>query len=196
MAAAFLLVVVAIMIDGSILGYWNLKSVIIVVFGTLAVSAISFTPQDLFEVPRSIWQISIQRSSDPQDEAFKVLELATRMRKQDLLTLDNYVSDYNDTPFFEKALDLVVDAVAPEEMENILRHEANAISSKHQRSADILRRAGDVARHNGTARKRMSVVSVRDLVAFSVCRDLGATALLCVRNRVLVENERIFVLPR
>ena len=145
MIAAFALVVVAIMIDGSILGYFNLKSVIIVVFGTLAVSAISFTPQDLFEVPRSIWQISSQRSLDPQDEAFKLLELASRMRKQDLLELDKYVSNYGDTPFLEKALSLVVDAVAPEEMESILRHEANAISSKHQRSADILRRAGDVA---------------------------------------------------
>lgn len=145
MIAAFVLVVVAIMLDGSILGYFNLKSVIIVVFGTLAVSAISFTPRDLLEVPSSIWQISSQRSSDPQDEAFKLLELATRMRKQDLLELDKYVGNYADTPFLEKALGLVVDAVAPEEMESILRHEANAISSKHQRSADILRRAGDVA---------------------------------------------------
>lgn len=146
MLAAFLLVIGAILIGGSPLAYINLQGGLIVVLGTFAVTAISFRLQEMASLPTNIWNLLRHGQRDPNEEAIKVLKIAVEARKHnDILMLERLLPRLKDTPFLMQAIQLVVDATPAEEIEQIMRREASTASSRHMRSVDFLRRAGDVA---------------------------------------------------
>ncbi|SDD94338.1 MULTISPECIES: motility protein A [Kordiimonas] len=146
MLTAFLLVAGAIWLGGSPWAFINLQGVMIVVLGTFAVTAISFRFQEMMTLPVNIWTLLRHGQRDPSEEAIKIMKIAVEARKHnDILLLERLLPKLKDTPFLMKAIQLVVDATEPEEIEQILRREASTASSRHMRSVDFLRRAGDVA---------------------------------------------------
>ncbi len=146
MLTAFLLVAGAIWLGGSPLAFINLQGILIVVLGTFAVTAISFRLQEMATLPGNIWALLRHSQRDPSDEAIKILKIAVEARKHnDVLLLERLVPKLKDTPFLMQAIQLVADGAQPDEIEQILRREASTMSSRHMRSVDFLRRAGDVA---------------------------------------------------
>lgn len=146
MLTAFLLVGGAILLGGSPLAFINLQGVLIVVLGTVAVTAISFRFQEMATLPKNIWTLLRHGQREPNEEAIKVLKIAVEARKHnDVLMLERLLPKLKDTPFLQQSIGLVVDGTQPEEIEQIMRREASTASSRHMRSVDFLRRAGDVA---------------------------------------------------
>lgn len=146
MLTAFLLVAGAIWLGGSPLAFINLQGMLIVVLGTFAVTAISFRLQEMATLPVNIWTLLRHGQRDPSEEAVKILKIAVEARKHnDVLLLERLVPKLKDTPFLMQAIQLVADGAQPDEIEQILRREASTMSSRHMRSVDFLRRAGDVA---------------------------------------------------
>jgi len=146
MLTAFLLVAGAIWLGGSPLAFINLQGMLIVVLGTFAVTAISFRLQEMATLPHNIWTLLRHGQRDPSEEAVKILKIAVEARKHnDVLLLERLVPKLKDTPFLMQAIQLVADGAQPDEIEQILRREASTMSSRHMRSVDFLRRAGDVA---------------------------------------------------
>lgn len=146
MLTAFLLVAGAIWLGGSPLAFINLQGILIVVLGTFAVTAISFRLQEMATLPGNIWALLRHGQRDPSEEAIKILKIAVEARKHnDVLLLERLVPKLKDTPFLMQAIQLVADGAQPDEIEQILRREASTMSSRHMRSVDFLRRAGDVA---------------------------------------------------
>lgn len=146
MIAAFLLIIAAIVIDGSLLGFFNLQGLLIVVFGTIAVTAISFRWDEMVEIPANIWTLLRHGQRDPSMEAVRILKIAVEARKHnDFLILERLLPRLKDTPFLAQALQLVIDGAPAEEIEQMMRREAGSTSARHMRAVDFLRRAGDVA---------------------------------------------------
>lgn len=146
MLTAFLLVGGAILLGGSPLAFINLQGVLIVVLGTVAVTAISFRFQEMATLPGNIWALLRHGQREPNEEAIKVLKIAVEARKHnDVLMLERLLPKLKDTPFLQQSIGLVVDGTQPEEIEQIMRREASTASARHMRSVDFLRRAGDVA---------------------------------------------------
>ncbi|RMB12164.1 motility protein A [Eilatimonas milleporae] len=146
MIAAFLLIIAAIVIDGSLLGFFNLQGLLIVVFGTIAVTAISFRWDEMLEIPANIWTLLRHGQRDPSMEAVRILKIAVEARKHnDFLILERLLPRLKDTPFLAQALQLVIDGAPAEEIEQMMRREAGSTSARHMRAVDFLRRAGDVA---------------------------------------------------
>lgn len=146
MLTAFLLVLGAIWLGGSPWAFINLQGVMIVVLGTISVTAISFRLQEMATLPANIWALLRHGQRDPSEEAVKVMKIAVEARKHnDVLLLERLLPRLKDTPFLMKAVQLVVDGAESEEIEQILRREASTATSRHMRSVDFLRRAGDVA---------------------------------------------------
>ena len=146
MIAAFLLIIAAIVIDGSLLGFFNIQGLLIVVFGTIAVTAISFRWDEMVEIPTNIWTLLRHGQRDPSMEAVRILKIAVEARKHnDFLILERLLPRLKDTPFLAQALQLVIDGAPAEEIEQMMRREAGSTSSRHMRAVDFLRRAGDVA---------------------------------------------------
>lgn len=146
MVFAFLLVIVAIVLDTPITAFLNLQGVLIVVLGTVAVTAISFRFTEMISIPNGIYALLRHGRRDPSDEAIKLIKIAVEARKHnDLLMLERIIPRLKDTPFLQKAMQLIVDGQSTEEIEHILRRESSATSARHMRAVDFLRRAGEVA---------------------------------------------------
>lgn len=143
--SAFGLLGVAIMIGGAPAAFVNGAGVIIVVMGTIAVTAISFSGRELLEMPRTIWRLITEGQNDPALAAMQVINLADRARKDGLLALQKLLPTFKDLPFFANACQLIIDGSTPEEAEAILQREAHSAANRYMRSIDILRRAGEVA---------------------------------------------------
>lgn len=146
MFLAFLLVGIAILLDSPAEAFFNLQGVLIVVFGTVAVTTISFRPQEMIQLPENIWALLRYGQKDPADEAIKVLKIAVEARKHnDFLMLEKLLPRLKDNGILNQAIKLIVDGTSADEIEQIMRREASAASQRHMRTVDFLRRAGDVA---------------------------------------------------
>ncbi len=143
--SAFALVIAATAIGGTPAAFVNISGILIVILGTIAVTSISFSPRDILAVPRTIWEILFDAQGDPADAAYTVIQLAERARKDGLLELEKVLPGMTDEPFLGKAVALVVDGNKAEDIEQIMNREAGAIASRHIRTVDILRRAGEIS---------------------------------------------------
>lgn len=143
--SAFGLLAIAILIGGAPVAFVNGAGLIIVVLGTLAVTAISFSARELLDMPRTIWRLLAEPQHDPALAAMQVINLAEKARKDGLLALQKMLPNFKDTPFLKNAFQLIIDGATPEEAEAILQREAHSAANRYIRSIEILRRAGEVA---------------------------------------------------
>jgi len=146
MLTAFLLVIGAIFLGGSPSAFVNLQGIMIVILGTIAVTAISFDFREMITLPANIWTLLRDGQREPSVEAVKVMKIAVEARKHnDVMMLERVLPRLKATPFLMQALQLVVDGIQVDEIEQIMRREASTASVRHLRAVDFLRRAGDVA---------------------------------------------------
>ena len=143
--SGFALIFVATLIGGTPAAFVNSAGILVVILGTAAVTAISFTWDELAHTPRSMWSILFQSHADPTDAAYTVIQLAERARRDGILELEKVLPAIDNEPFLAKAVELVIDGSTAEEVEQILQREAGAVSGRHLRSIDVLRRAGEVS---------------------------------------------------
>ncbi len=143
--SAFGLLAVAIAIGGAPAAFINGAGILIVVFGTIAVTAISFTAEELKAMPLTIWRLLTEPQRDPSLAAMTVIRLAEQARKSGLIALKKLLPSLSQDPFLSNACQLILDGSTPEEAEAILEREAHAAANRYSRSIDILRRAGEVA---------------------------------------------------
>ncbi len=146
MLAAFALVFGAIAMGNSPLAFINLQGILIVIFGTVAVTAISFTLKEMFGIPNNIWALLRHGQTDPTEEGVRMLKIAIESRKHnDIMILERLLPKLKSKPFLHKAMQLVIDGDSAEEIEQMLRRETSTISDRHMRAVDFLRRAGEVS---------------------------------------------------
>jgi len=144
--AAFLLIFVAIFLGGGGEAFLNVQGMLIVVFGTAAVTASSFSWSETISVPRNIWSVLRQGQVNADEEALKVLKFAVEVRKQaDIMKVERLLPRIKESPFFERGIRMVLDGSTAEDIEQHLTRDANTLAARHMRAVDFLRRAGDVA---------------------------------------------------
>jgi chemotaxis protein MotA len=145
LVAGFLLIAVAIAADGSLMAFVDGPSIAIVLGGTLVITAVSFTLEELRDAPRALWRMLVQRRVDPSQAAATMLRLAERARRDGILDIETVTRNLSDDPFLHRAMRLVTDGASPEDAEKILKTESFAMSGTQMHSINILRRAAEVA---------------------------------------------------
>src|SRR6266545_7559427 len=85
--AALGLIGTAIVLNGSPIAFIDLPAILMVVLGTLAVTAISYTADELREALPSFRQALFRTEIDPRVGARRVLTLADKARKRGLLQM-------------------------------------------------------------------------------------------------------------
>ncbi len=143
--AGFALVAVAMTMGGSPLAFIDFPSIMIVFGGTAAITAVSFSLNELRDAPRALRHMLTQPRIDPSYAAEIMLRLADRARKDGVLNLEQVSKSMSSDPFLHRAIRLVEDGTSIDDMEKILKTETFAISTMQMNSINILRRAGDVA---------------------------------------------------
>jgi len=141
----FFLVITAMMMGGSVFAFIDSAAILIVLGGTTAITAVSFSVDELKAAPKTLWQMLSHRQLDPRDAGEVMLRLAERARRDGILDLEQATRAVSDDPFLHRAMRLIVDGTSSEDAESILKTETYAISTMQMNSINILRRAAEVS---------------------------------------------------
>lgn len=135
----------AIAMGQSDANFINAPSFMIVILGTIAATAVSFTGEEFRRAGSIIGQSIFRRVQNPQKIADNLISLALISKKKGLLGLSAYEKEMQKFPFMNRAIQLVVDGYKPEDIEKVLDQEIEALKERHKRSAQITMRAAEVA---------------------------------------------------
>lgn len=139
------LIFAAILMGNSNANFFNVPALMIVLLGTIAATAISFTPEELQRSGLVIGDSLIRKIFSPRAFAGTLLELSSVARKNGILALTNYERQMVKGSFMHRAMQMVVDGMDPKQIESLLSHEIDLMAERHVRAATITRRAAEVA---------------------------------------------------
>ncbi len=139
------LIIVAIYIGHSKANFFNAPAMMIVIFGTMAVTSVSYNGEELRKLWSIIGNTLMRRANQPSVMATQLMELATIARKRGLLALAGAEQELRKEPFLHKAVQLVTDGYSGDDIDRLLGQEVDSLVERHRRSANIIRRASEVA---------------------------------------------------
>ncbi len=145
LVSACILIVGALMMGGKLAAFFDMPSVLIVVGGTIAVTAISFSGADLAGFGKILMRSFFFQISDMRGMARQLLDMSVLVRRKGPLSLQNVEKSLSRQPFLREASLLVMDGVTPDEIERILGQDVEAYVSRYQQSIGMLRRGAEVA---------------------------------------------------
>ena len=144
-SGSFALIGVALYLGGSATTFFNLPGLLIVLFGTFMVTTVSFTFEEVLRAQRVMLRALVYHVDEPRRAGQFMLEAADQARRKGVLTLQNRLPTIPGDSFLHRALSMVVDGLPGDEIDRVMLGEARETALRHQRSAGILRRAGEVA---------------------------------------------------
>ena len=139
------LIIGAIAIGSSNANFVNVPALMIVLFGTMAATAVSYTGEELARAGSVIAHSMNRKVWNPQVLASNLVALAVIAKKKGVLALTNYDNELRKNRFMHKSFQMVVDGFNPDDIEFLLSQELEAEIERHKRSASITRRASEVA---------------------------------------------------
>lgn len=145
MVATFALIAGAILMGTTKANFFNLPSVFIVVFGTLSVTAVSYTWEEIKGSIGVMRQAFVVRRVDPSVMAAQLMDIAVLARKRGFLILSHLEKEFAKEPHLADAVRIVTDGYGGEDVERVLGQEIDSLSQRHRRAAAMLRRAAEVA---------------------------------------------------
>ena len=145
LAVGFGLVFLAMVLGGNPGAFVDTPSILIVLLGTFAITAVSFDFRTLAGALPVLFRTVTKQPQDPAAAGKLLLKIAEKSRRDGVLALENLLPNFRDQPFLHRALSLVVDGVPGDDLESLLQTEVSAMRSRHVQSADIFRKAAEVA---------------------------------------------------
>ena len=135
----------AIFLGGTWLAFLDARAILLVVIGTFAVTAVSYSVQEVIQAQPIMLRTLFRPSHTPNEAAMQTLQLAERARRRGILQLQSELYGLRAEPFLHRAMTMLVDGIAVEEIERNLTFETHAMMQRHVRSTGILRRAAEVS---------------------------------------------------
>ncbi|MFK7840545.1 MAG: motility protein A [Bdellovibrionales bacterium] len=142
---AFGFIAGAILLGESNANFFQVQSLMIVLFGSMAATAISFTTDEIAKSLSILTQSVFRPVRDAKKLSLALVDLAVVAKKRGVLALSNYESQLKKDPFLSKAMQMVIDGYNPEDIEPLLVNEVEVLAERHKRSASIARRASEIA---------------------------------------------------
>jgi len=142
---AFLLLLSAMALGGSLPAYADIPAFLMVFGGTAAVTAASFTVEDITNLPNVLATTLVRGVPRGGPAATRLLAIAEQARRAGFLALENLLPKVKDDRFLVKAMAYVIDNTTPDQIERALRTELQATLARHRATADMMRRGGEVA---------------------------------------------------
>lgn len=139
------LIVVAAYIGQTQADFFNLPSLLIVVFGTLAVTTISYSAPELKKIAVSMNKVFTRRIRDTRAFAYQLVNLAARAKKHGILSLTRVEYELQADPYLLKAMQMVADGAKAEDIDIVLEKEASLHSDRAEFAASALRKAAEIA---------------------------------------------------
>lgn len=103
-------------------GFWNFPSLVIVLGGTLASTAIAYPWEQLKRVPKALRQVLSPDNRDIQELIDQIIQMDEMARRHGLLALDEQLDTIED-PFLRRGVMLVVDGADKDNLQDVLEAE-------------------------------------------------------------------------
>lgn len=142
---AICMIGLALFMGGQIQSFFNSTALLIVIGGTIAVTAMSFSVQDLSSIGSVFGNSFFSKSANQKAVARQMMDMAVVVRRKGPLVLQNLQQSLGGQRFLNQAVELVMDGVTPEEIERVLVQDMEAYASRYEHSINMLRRAAEVA---------------------------------------------------
>ncbi len=184
--AGVIFIVWSIILGGDISSYYDPASIMIVVGGTLASIMISFSFEELKNLLPEMKTIFFKNKINLRDDQDRVIDLATRARREGLLTLDG--EDMGD-PFLQKGLELIIDGTDQELVREVLEGEIALMEEKDSMNQKILTSGAQYGPAFGMVGTLIGLINM--LKTLSDTESLGpsmATALITTFYGVILAN--------
>lgn len=148
------------LLDGGHIGALFKPTAAIIVFGgTIGATVISFSLNELKNIPRLFKVALFPKQQEPAQVIELIVSLADEARREGLLYLENRLEEIDDS-FLRKGVQLVVDGTDPELVRSIMEVELYAIEERHQVGSSIFEAAGGYAPTMGIIGTVMGLVHV------------------------------------
>jgi chemotaxis protein MotA len=121
--------------------FTNVVALLIAVGGTFAATTLSSSRITAVHAGSALKRIFVSGSARPKDVAAELVQLARRAKVQGFASIDPAAVATPD-PFLVKGLQLVVDGVAPERIEELMRLESEILSEKRAAAERMFRLMG------------------------------------------------------
>lgn len=141
----FGLIIAAILLGQSNANFIEIRSIMIVVLGTLTATAVSYTLDELKQAGSILSHSMVQRRWNPRMLANSLVSLAVIAKKQGVLALSNHDKELKKNTFLFESFQMVIDGFKAEDIDFLLSQELEAELERHKRSASITRRASEIA---------------------------------------------------
>lgn len=135
----------AIAMGGTDANFFNLPSILIVILGTMAATAVSYTGEELGRTGKILGKSALRKVQHPGKLASALMDFAVIARKKGVLTLSHFEKELQKDPFLSHAMQLVVDGYQHDYIETVLTNEIESLVERHKRASSITRRASEVA---------------------------------------------------
>lgn len=129
--------VIGIMLDGEIMSFVDMPSIMIVFGGTISATIVSY-PLSHLKNTFSIIKHAFRKSDiDLYKDIEMIIGIANIARREGLLALEDQVGEMNN-PFLKKGIMLVVDGSDPELIKNIMQTELVFLQERHAQGQAVL----------------------------------------------------------
>lgn len=98
--------------------------------GAIAATIISFPPSYFKMIPKHLKVIVRKNNYKPKEYIGKIVEFAQEARKKGLLSLEDKANQESD-PFLKNSIMLIVDAIDPAKVKEMLENELNCLEDRH-----------------------------------------------------------------
>jgi len=116
-------------------------ALVLVIFGTIGAATATTSWRQLRSLPSFLRLAFFAREKSPTKFIERICEMASKARKEGLLSLEYDLMMTKD-PFFRKALGLVIDGMEADKIREILETEMEAISERHEAGALFFQKMG------------------------------------------------------
>jgi chemotaxis protein MotA len=143
--SAVALVFAAIILGGSINAFFDVRSIFIVLGGTIGVTTACFSLPDMATAIRITAQTVWVRKRHPAAAAIHTLQLAQTARYRGVLVLQNHMDSVENERVLHRGISMVLDGTPGDAIERILNQEIQAEAQRQSRSASVLRKAAELS---------------------------------------------------
>lgn len=137
-------VIGGILVDGSIITYINLASILIVLGGTISATFVAYPLAKVLEAMKVASKAFSNKAVESGEIIARVIGLANTARKEGLLALEEAAEDIEDS-FLKKGVMLIVDGTDPELVRNLLETELAFVEERHKEGQGIFEAMGSFA---------------------------------------------------
>ena len=142
--SAFGLVFLAIALGGGLSSFLDIKSLLIVLGGTIGATLVAFPMEELTRTLGIIRPAFFPDDSSAQERIHRLLEIANRARRNGALSLQADIYRESD-PFLMKCIELLVDGLKPHEIKKTLEIDLSFLEDRNRRGAELFQTMGTIA---------------------------------------------------